>query len=124
MRFKSGKEQNHLRGRGGKRPGAGRKSDKYKAALEVAEGIVRQILATDAHRAARAYVKAALPHKAKILDYRKKLVTVDREPDVGVLKDYVSKFISSKQTVDMNVAGSVEVYTNVNPDMGPKKKGS
>ncbi len=124
MRYKPGKSQNHMRGKGGKRPGAGRKTDKYKAALEVAEGIVRQILATDAHKAATAYVKASLPHKAKILDHRKRLVTVDREPDVGLLKDYVGKFVSSKQTLDMNVAGSVEVYTNVNPDMGPKTKGS
>jgi len=124
MRFKPGKEQNHLRGKGGKRPGAGRKTDRYKAALEVAESIVRQILATDAHKAAAAYVKVALPRKLRVLDHRKRLVTIDREGDVGMLRDYVGKFVSGKQAVDVNLAGSVEVYTNVDPDMGPKKKGS
>ena len=120
--FKPGKSQNHLRGQGGKRAGAGRKTNKYKAALEVAEQIVKERLASNVGKAVDSYIKMSVTRKVKVLNGKGKLVTVDREADRTVTMHYVDKFMPSKQAVDVNLSGSVVVNTNVNPDMGPPPK--
>lgn len=77
MFYKPGKEQNHLRGKGGKRKGAGRQSKFKKEVLKAAEEISRQYLEAELKPVLQTYLQLAL------------------SGDGPTLRHYVNKFLPS-----------------------------
>ncbi len=125
MRFKPGKEQNHLRGKGGPRPGAGRPSAKQKRVRKEATQIAREYIKKHIKPVLQAYVRLAIGGKARRLNEKTgKVVSVDVEADGATLRHYLDKILPSKQDTDVNLSGSVEIFTNVDVDLGPPKRGS
>ncbi len=125
MRFKPGREQNHLRGKGGRRPGAGRRSKLQKEVLKAAEIIAREYLEVNIKPVLQAYLRLAIGGKARRLNEKTgKIVSVDVEADGATLRHYLDKILPSKQDTDVNLSGSVEIFTNVDVDLGPPKRGS
>ena len=123
MRYKPGKEQNHLRGKGGARPGSGRHSNIKREAKKMAEEIARDYIEKNLKPVLQAYLRLAIGGKARRLNEKTgKVVSVDVEADGATLRHYLDKILPSKQDVDFNLSGSVNIYTNVDVDLGPPRK--
>lgn len=96
---------------GGPRPGAGRPSKQQVAerqaelrGLEKAKAALERELGRRAARIARRYGALA-------------------ESDPATVRHAVDRVLpAAKQELDLTVHGKVEIYTNVQPDLGPKKK--
>ncbi len=125
MRFKPGREQNHLRGQGGKRDGAGRPSKRKKEIRKEAAEIARKYLEAHIKPVLAAYGQLAAGKRVRYKDVKTgEIVHLQVDPDPSTTRHYIDKLVPPKEKVDIDLSGSVEIFTNVDVDLGPPKRGS
>jgi len=104
--------------------GGGRKTDKRKEIEAAGEAYARKYL-LDKIRiepVLKTYVELAKGHKIKHFDDKGKLLYTEKVVDGATCRHYVDKMVPPKEKVDIDLTGSVNVYTNVDPDLGPPIK--
>ena len=119
-KFRPGKSQNHLRGRGGQRPGAGRRSKVTNEIFKVAEAIAREYIRKHIRPVLKSYKQLAAGRMVKHRNSEGKVIYTEFEADPATTRHYVDKILPTKQ--DVNLTGSIVINTNVRPNLGPPRK--
>ena len=121
--FKPGKSQNHLRGKGGQRAGAGRPSKRKKEIRKEAAEIARKYLEAHIKPVLAAYGQLAAGKRVRYKDVKTgEIVHLQVDPDPSTTRHFIDKMVPSKENLDVNLTGGVVINTNVKPDMGPPLK--
>ncbi len=105
--------------------GGGRKSKFTKEVEAAGEEYARKYLLTKARvqPVLRAYSQLAAGKTKKFVDAETgEIVHLQIDPDPSTTRHYVDKLVPPKEKVDVDLIGSVEIFTNVNPDLGPPRK--
>ena len=119
-KFRPGKSQNRLRGKGGQRPGAGRRSKVTNEIFKVAEAIAREYIRKHIRPVLKSYKQLAAGRMVKHRNSEGKVIYTEFEADPATTRHYVDKILPTKQ--DVNLTGSIVINTNVRPNLGPPRK--
>jgi len=120
MPFQKGNKLAHSR----KREGGGRPSKVKQAIKQQAREIARAYIEKHLEPVLKAYLQLAGGRVVKHHNMEDgRVLWEENEVDAPTLRHWIDKCVAPAKTeVDVNVHGSVEVFTNVDPDGSSQKK--